>query len=397
MKKELLKIGMIFMVIVVAVFFGLNYIFFSQNAPKSKATGETMNLSFNPASSAPIANADFTVSVLAKPSINTVLRGYKTKINFDKAILKIKSIQYKTGVVSADLGNTDADIATINNNGYFNLVAEDTSTTGMTLTSANGVELATLTFTAITNAPTGVTFTDSDFYSINSDNVLSNSWTYAPTGLSVNGGQIILPTPTTGTGVSGTPIPTATTAPGSSGNGKLKMKLKFQGIAGKPTDALNKMTVKIKLLNESTGVATDYKSADFTGNDSGVWSGEINFDVVANVKYTAYVKGPFHIQKKVCVATPTETAGGTYKCANGSITLSAGDNNLDFSGIVMLAGDLPVQDGTVNAYDTSLVRNNLGKSDEDAVSKADVNRDGKVDTQDYSLIISALSVKNDEE
>lgn len=394
MKKELLKIGMIFTVIVVAVFFGLNYIFFSQNAPKSKATGETMNLSFNPVSSAPAVNADFTVSVLAKPSVNTVLRGYKTKLNFDKAILRLKSIQYKVGVVSADLGNTDADVATINNNGYFNLVAEDTSATGVTLTTANGAELATLTFTAITNAPTNVTFTDSDFYSINSDNVLSNSWTYAPIGLSINGGQATLPTPT---GASGTPIPTATTAPGSSGNATLNVKLKFQGIAGKPADALNTMTVKIKLLNESTGVATDYKSADFTANNTGVWSGEINFDVVTNAKYTTYVKGPFHIQKKVCVSTPTETAGGTYKCANGTITLNSGDNNLYFSGIVMLAGDLPVQDGTVNAYDTSLVRNNLGKSDADAVSKADVNRDGKVDTQDYSLIISALSVKNDEE
>ena len=72
------------------------------------------------------------------------------------------------------------------------------------------------------------------------------------------------------------------------------------------------------------------------------------------------------------------------------------NNNLDFSGIILLAGDLPIQDGSVTAYDTSLVRNNLGKTDADAVSKADVNRDGKVDTQDYSLIIAALSVRNDE-
>ncbi|MFH0864524.1 MAG: dockerin type I domain-containing protein [Candidatus Gottesmanbacteria bacterium] len=196
-----------------------------------------------------------------------------------------------------------------------------------------------------------------------------------------------------------TPDPSAT--PGAPGNAKLKMKLKFQGIAGKPTDTLNKMSVRFRLLNKSTGVVTDKKFADFTADDKGVWSGEVSFDVDTAAKYVVYAKGPFHIQKKICDKTPTETAGGTYKCSNGLILFTVGDNNLDFSGILLLAGDLPEQDGTVSAYDTSLVRNCL-VPETDAVkatclANADVNRDGKVDTQDYSLIIASLSVKNDEE
>jgi len=195
-------------------------------------------------------------------------------------------------------------------------------------------------------------------------------------------------------GPTNTPVPTATTAP--TGNVKLNLKLKFQGILGKPADALNKMAIKIKLLNESTGVATDYRSADFTADDKGIWSGNISFNADVNAKYTLYVKGAYHLQKKICDAVPTETAGGTYRCSKGNITLTAGDNNLDLSGIISLAGDLPEQDGTVSSYDISLVRNCIGKTDETCLSNADVNRDEKVDTQDYSLIIAALSVKNDE-
>lgn len=188
-----------------------------------------------------------------------------------------------------------------------------------------------------------------------------------------------------------TPVPTG----GADGNVKLNLKLKFQGILDKrPTDALSKLNVKVKLLNEATGQATDYKTAEFTSDDKGIWSGNVSFNADVNAKYILYVKGAYHLQKKICGAVPTETAGGTYRCSKGNITLAAGDNNLDFSGVISLAGDLPDQDGTVSSYDTSLIYNNLGKTDND---KCDINRDGKCDTQDYSLVIASLSVKNDEE
>ena len=73
------------------------------------------------------------------------------------------------------------------------------------------------------------------------------------------------------------------------------------------------------------------------------------------------------------------------------------DGVYDFSGITLLVGDLPEQDGIVNAYDIGLIINNFGKRDSDILSKADVNMDGIVDTQDYSLVIAALSIRYDEE
>ena len=118
---------------------------------------------------------------------------------------------------------------------------------------------------------------------------------------------------------------------------------------------------------------------------------------VAGTGYTLYVKGPRHLQKKICVNTPTETAIGTYRCSNGIIILSATENTFDLSKIMLLVGDLPKQDGVVDSYDTSYIRQSLGSILIKDLDTADVNRDGIVDTQDMSLVIQALNVKYDEE
>lgn len=387
MKKEFLKIGIIFFVTIALVLWGLNFIFFNENAPKSKATGETMNLTFDPATKTVAANEEFTVSILVKPSINTVIRGYRTRVNFDKAKLQFKSIVYKLGVVSEAIGQNDDNKDAINANGVIHIVGEDQTSTGYTLTSANGAELVSITFTALSADPTVATISNSVFYSVNDNGVLTSPWTYAPTGLSVNGGTLPSPTPTGGV--------TPTDRPED--NAKLNLKLKFQGIGSKPpTDTLSKMKVKFRLYDENTEKYADNDNSMFTADANGVWSGVVDFAVNPNHKYALLVKGSHHIQKRVCVKKPTETDGGTYKCAKGMLTLDKGDNDLDLSGIILLAGDLPVQDGTVDAYDISLVRNNIGKTDETSLAQSDINRDGKCDTQDYSLVIAALSVKSDE-
>ena len=267
------------------------------------------------------------------------------------------------------------------------LLGESTSATGITVTGGGTTDLLSLTLTS-PNASSGATLafdsTSAKLYAIKSDATLFEVPLAAQVKFDINGGGPII-------------LPTGTVTPGgTSGNATLNLKVKFQGISSKPADAYNKMAVRIKLLNESTNAATDYKSADFVADDKGIWSGSVKFDVLAGNNYTVYVKGPKHIQKKVCDKTPTETAGGTYRCDTGKIALTAGANALDFSGIIMLAGDLPVQDGAVTSYDTSLVRNNLGKTDADSLAKSDVNLDGRIDTQDYSLIIAALSVRADE-
>jgi len=193
-----------------------------------------------------------------------------------------------------------------------------------------------------------------------------------------------------------TTIPTQTpTQP--SGLVSLNLKLKFQGILRKPADDLNKISVKVTIVKNNN--KQTLSNIIFTANDSGIWTS--NTSIVFNkippdTGYYILVKGSKHIQKKICDNNPTETYPGTYHCNQGKITLKPGNNNLDFSKIILLAGDLPEQDGIVNSYDISLVRNNLGKTNTSVLSLADINLDGIVDTQDYSLIIAALSIRTDE-
>jgi len=190
----------------------------------------------------------------------------------------------------------------------------------------------------------------------------------------------------------------------------LKLKLKFQAIMRQPAnDNQRTMKVKIKVAggNLSSPISVD---GDFnltnnrnSNTDALIWEGTVNLpaQVTPGQKYYLLIKGPKHIQKKICDNDPSETTGGSYRCqANHAITLSAGQNDLDFSKVYLLAGDLPVsgaQDGVVDSLDTSYIRNNLGKTDATTVSIADLNLDGKIDTQDWSMVIYALSIKTDEE
>jgi len=206
------------------------------------------------------------------------------------------------------------------------------------------------------------------------------------------------------------PTNTPTLTQPSGGSVSLNLKLKFQGVMKEPSNA-NQRTMKVRIKvaggNLSSPVSVD---ADFTltnnknsNTDALIWNGTVNLpaQVTPGQKYYLLIKGPKHIQKKICDKDPSETTGGSYRCqGERTITFSSGQNNLDFSKIYLLAGDLPVngaQDGLVDSLDTSYIRNNLGKTDPTVVSIADLNLDGKVDTQDWSMVLYALSVKTDEE
>ena len=110
------------------------------------------------------------------------------------------------------------------------------------------------------------------------------------------------------------------------------------------------------------------------------------------------VKGPFHIRKKFCEAQPVPD-GENYSCSEGAIAFVEGMNPIDLSGIPLPAGDINVngggQDGAVTSNDIVYIRNGLGSSDSVLLQQADVNLDGIIDTQDYSLIIETLSRGSD--
>ena len=465
MKKDLIKIIAVFFIVVGIVFWGLNYIFLNQNGPKSRAAGETINLSFSPGTvSTTATNPDFTIKIVATPSKDAYIRGYETRINFNNNLLNLKSITYKLGSVSSGLGDTDNNLTAINGTGVIKVIGESQSPTGSLLTSAananNENDLLILTFTVLDNSvPTSVTIGDSSFFSINADMTLFNGWTFVKDNLRVNvestdptltplpsvtpggptltptsippsvtpggpsvtptsippsvtpGGPSVTPTPIPpsvtpgGPTLTPTPIPPSVTPGGPSltptggvtGAPILKFILKFQGIIKKPESGRDKISTTITVVKGNN----KQKISDmmFVANDDGTWEANapMVFDkITPGSGYHILVKGGKHLQKKICLSNPSETYPGTYHCDQGKITLKAGINYLDLSKILLLAGDLPQQDGIVNSYDTSLVYNNLGKSDAESIRLADINLDGIVDTQDYSLIISALSIRSDE-
>ena len=187
----------------------------------------------------------------------------------------------------------------------------------------------------------------------------------------------------------------------------LNLKLKFQGVTSFPKaekSAKLKIIIKgDKILSpvelESEVLVTENKN---NPNEPFIWQGKVDLpdEIKEDDKYVFYIKGPKHLAKKICDNPPKEL-GEKYQCSeNNKITLKKGENNLDFSQIYLYAGDLPIegkQDGLVDSVDISFIRNNLGKKDVSILSVADLNFDGIVDTQDYSLVINALLLRKDEE
>jgi len=173
------------------------------------------------------------------------------------------------------------------------------------------------------------------------------------------------------------------------------LRLKFQGITTQPRNS-SPISVQIKLV-EGTKVPGSYETVSFTPQGDGAYVANHVFkNVNLSAKHSILVKGPKHLQKKICDNSPNEALSGYYRCDTSAITFKEGDNTLDLTHAILLSGDIPVQNNVVDAADIIYVRNNIGRSDAEVLTRADLNMDNIVDTQDYSLIIAALAFKYDE-
>ncbi len=199
-----------------------------------------------------------------------------------------------------------------------------------------------------------------------------------------------------------TPFPTPTT------NTTLIMNVREQGIT---TSGSYPPNFCQNFLLTVTGASLDtpiVKTVCFQPSASKPdWIGSVELSLLVPIgsppqlpTFSIYLKGPKHLQKRICDAVPTETAGGYYHCNYDNIPLTQGVNTLDFTGILLLAGDLPItnghQNGVIDSEDTSYIRQNFGQTDSTILTNADLNLDGVIDTQDYSLVIAALSIKYDD-
>jgi hypothetical protein len=176
------------------------------------------------------------------------------------------------------------------------------------------------------------------------------------------------------------------------------IKIKLQGVIN-PTVENKQIKTELILERADSFGAPVKKEFNFKFIDNGIFIGNENFNLALDddVSYFVYINLDKHLEKKFCDIQPKESSLGKYDCSTANIFIKEGENNFDFSNVYILAGDLDPKDNVINSYDVALVFNNLGKKDKQALEKADVNYDGIVDSQDYSLLIAALSVKSDEE
>ncbi|MBP9691613.1 hypothetical protein KBD81_06055 [Candidatus Woesebacteria bacterium] len=206
--------------------------------------------------------------------------------------------------------------------------------------------------------------------------------------------------PTTTTPGQTTPDPTISANPLTQIPVNLKdvptnLRLRFQGITTQPKNS-SPIKVKIKLVTGKVA-RKDYEEITFTPQGDGAYVADYTFKAVdINAEHSFLIKGPKHIAKRICKLNPTEEVGGTYRCKDSTIKLVEGGNKLDFTAVVLLAGDLPTQNGLIDSQDITFIRSHIGSSSSDVVASGDLNYDGIIDTQDYALIIKALSFKYDD-
>ncbi len=156
--------------------------------------------------------------------------------------------------------------------------------------------------------------------------------------------------------------------------------------------------MKIAIVKEGEAIGS-YLTGNFSANTQGVWSGSVTTGLPDfGARYYIYVKGPKHLQKRFCDLQPQLNAQGFYNCSRAGISLHGGQNNLDFSKILLLAGDLPqqgtVQNGVIDTYDLSYLRQHVENYRYE--SNCDFNLDRQCNGQDWALILASMAIKYDE-
>lgn len=363
-----------------------------------------INVRVSPPTGTQALNNAFTVSLIIDgQQTGQKISAFDIKLNANPAVLRINSVSEPTdeaGSGTKFTKMTNAFNATTGEILLNYIIIQDAAN----LPSSAKVDI---NLTGIANGTGNLTVSAAQVVGNISQNAYATNLTSGQYSIGdiVVTGTVTPTTPVTGNPtptavVTGSPTPTTIvtsnpTPTGTTGKTVLNMKLKFQGITRQPANKYN--SLKVQVMVGKDGFLSAPQTGTFTSDSAGVWTGVVSFnDVPAGSGYRVYVKGPKHLQKKLCEAKPSETAAGTYRCSDGKITIKDGQNTFDFSKVYAMVGDLPDQNGVVDSYDTSYIKLNLGSSNASSLEIADLNLDGIVDTQDYSLVIASLSIKYDD-
>jgi len=159
---------------------------------------------------------------------------------------------------------------------------------------------------------------------------------------------------------------------------QIKLKMKIQG---NYTDGKT-VPVNISLYDYEKKIK-DYVVSVTKKSGSNVFDADLDVgDVDLTKKYAFLVKPKKGVAKLLC---SLDKSGNS--CTEPTITLQKSYvYSLEFDTILL--GDVPTQNGTVNGQDLSVIKGKIGQVEGD--NDADLNQDGIVDTEDFSLALYSL-------
>jgi len=217
------------------------------------------------------------------------------------------------------------------------------------------------------------------------------------------------PTPTLPPGVTPTVAPTNTPAPTlppatatpteipDENTPILSFQVKFSRVTYEIDD--QKVVVKVRKGN----LQEEFEGVDVVADNEGVLSGEVALTNIApGSGYSIIIKGPKHLATRFCQNEQEDRCLG-----EGSIALVAGENTFDFTGMPLLAGDIPddnnLQNGIVDIDDFGRLKRAIVATDEDLRNRCnldfDKDSDGKdvISGRDITLYLNTLSQRYDED
>lgn len=387
-KKIIITTGILLIIGILTIVYGVTKGWFNK---KSKASSTpTVLLRVDPVPVKIAENNTFSYTLKANPNQNLNIIGYLLTINFDNAKVQITSIEYKTGVISQDLGQDTSNKDTVNQLGKINIQAEISTAQGELLLQNTDVNLVTISGKALITGIPQLLIDNFKLYQINSDSTL--------TEISGGVGEFSTSSSSSQSSSSGSVASSSSSNQSASSSSAqesvevvIKIKYRMQGVLN--WIANQSALTKLKILKN--GVEIDNNSISFIASLSSdyLWHGQFEQRLVPSNDYVFLVKPDKHLQRKVCSLSGRDSST-LYDCGENTITLSSNTTDLDLSGLTFFAGDITgeqgIADGKVDSLDyvmiQLIIQNNTGK-DPTKVAKADLNYDGIVDTQDASLII----------
>ncbi len=146
----------------------------------------------------------------------------------------------------------------------------------------------------------------------------------------------------------------------------------------------------VDLVVKGEGSTYKYEDVPVEFNEEAIGTGSLELvGVEPSDGYAILIKGPVHLARRYCEDDQTE------HCWLGEedITLAAGDNNFDWTGLRLEPGDID-QNGVVNSADfTTLKQAFMTQGD----IPEDINFNGIVNGQDVTFFLGTLSTKYEDE